>query len=50
MALLDPLLKALGIEEPKVNSLTKSDINKTNILTVHSITDRVGKVNHELLV
>ncbi len=50
MANLDPLMKALGVEEPKVTSLSKSDLNKTNILTVHSIMDRVGKIDHELLV
>jgi hypothetical protein len=43
-------LKVFGLDEATINPLLKSDVNKTNILNVHAITDRLGKVNHSLLV
>jgi len=49
MAILDGLLKVLGVSM-KVIPMAKSDLNKTNILTVHAITDRIGKIDHSLLV
>ena len=47
---LGPLLKAIGLPEEKIIPISKSDINKTNILSVHAITDRLGKIDHEMLV
>lgn len=38
-------MPALKLDESKVIPLSKSDINKTNILSVHSITDRIGSIN-----
>jgi hypothetical protein len=43
-------MPALHSEEGKVIPLSKSDINKTNILSVHSISDRVGSINSSVLV
>jgi starch synthase len=44
------LLKELGQDEKLIIPLAKSEVNKTNILTVHSIIDRQGQIDHSLLV
>ncbi|CAK79065.1 unnamed protein product (macronuclear) [Paramecium tetraurelia] len=50
LANLNQLVGFLKADENKVIPLSRSDINKTNILSVHSITDRVGSINSTVLV
>ncbi len=46
---LSPLLKALQLPEDTIIQLSKSEVNKTNILSIHTIIDRKGIIDHKVL-
>ncbi|CAK56931.1 unnamed protein product (macronuclear) [Paramecium tetraurelia] len=50
LANLNQLVGVLKVDENKAIPLSRSDINKKNILSVHSISDRVGSINSIVLV